>query len=99
MFVTLGTNIFSCLINASNKLKKKTTGDEVEREICCLCCTCLDPNIFPEGQLDFKSRQAVLATEVASGSERNIPTEDKNVPVEQNRLFQASKRKTMPRDQ
>ena len=49
--------------------------------------------------LDFKSRQAVLATEVASGSERNVPTEDKNVPVEQNRLFQASNRKKMPRDQ
>ena len=66
---------------------------------CSLCCTSLDPNIFPEGQLDFKSRQAVLATEVASGSERNVPTEDKNVPVEQNRLFQASERKKMPRDQ
>ena len=94
MFSTFGTNIFPFLISASNKLKKKTTGDEVE-----ICCTCFDPNIFPEGQLDFKSRQAVMATEVASGSERNIPTEDKNVPVEQNRLFQASNRKKMPRNQ
>ena len=67
-------------------------------QICCLCCTCLNPNIFPEGQLGFKSRQAVLATEVASGSERNIPTEDKNVPVEENRPFQASEWKKMPRD-
>ena len=63
MFSTFGTNMFSFLINASDEVKKKTTGDEVERQICCFYAAL----VFIQTSFPKVSQVGIRASSLGSG--------------------------------